>query len=262
MSDTALITGASSGLGREFARIHAARGGDVIITARREAELLALKAELEAAHSVTVHTIALDLGAPGGADALWDQVEAIGAPVDILINNAGFGGQGRFIDRDLAQDLAMIDLNVKALVTLSHHAARAMATRGQGKILQVSSTAAYVPGPLQATYYATKAFVSSFSMALDQEMRAAGVTSTALEPGLVDTGFVAAADLDGTPLAGPSTHAAKPADVARIGYEAMLKGKLRVINEAKRRIQLQWLIPFAPYRTVLKMIHGIQSKSA
>lgn len=262
MSDTALVTGASSGLGREFARIHAARGGDVIITARREAELLALKSELEAAHGVAVHAIALDLGAPGGADALWARVESLGVPVDILINNAGFGGQGRFIDRDLAQDQAMIDLNVKALVTLSHHAARAMAARGRGKILQVSSTAAYVPGPLQATYYATKAFVSSFSSALDQEMRAAGVTSTALEPGLVRTGFVDAADLGGTALARVGGGGADPAEVARIGYDAMLKGKLRVINETSRRIQLQWLIPFAPYRTVLKMIAGMQSKSA
>jgi uncharacterized protein len=262
MPDTALITGASSGLGREFARIHAARGGDLIITARRDAELQALKGELEAAHGVTVTTIALDLGAPGGADALWQQVETLGAPVDILINNAGFGGQGRFITRDLAQDQAMIDLNIKALVTLSHHAARAMATRGRGRILQVSSTAAYLPGPLQATYYATKAFVSSFSMALDQELRATGVTCTALEPGLVDTGFVAAADLEGTALADVSGGGASPADVARIGYDAMLKGKLRVINETSRRIQLQWLIPFAPYRMVLKMVHDLQSKTS
>ena len=195
MPDTALITGASSGIGREFARLHAARGGDVIITARREAELQALKEEIEAAHGVTVHIIALDLGAEGGANALWDRVTELGIPVDILINNAGFGGQGAFIQRDLAQDLAMIDLNVKALVTLTHHAARAMADRGRGRILQVSSTAAYIPGPLQATYYATKAFVSSFSMALDQEMRAKGVTCTALEPGYVQTGFADAADL-------------------------------------------------------------------
>lgn len=261
MPETALITGASSGLGREFARIHAARGGDLILTARRDAQLQALKAELEAAHDITVHIITRDLGAPGGADALWQQVEALGIPVDILINNAGFGGHGRFIDRDLARDQAMIELNIKALVTLSHHAARAMATRGHGQILQVSSTAAYLPGPLQATYYATKAFVSSFSMALDQELRASGVTCTALEPGLVETGFVAAADLEGTPLASPATYAAPPADVARIGYDAMRKGKLRVINETKRRIQLQWLIPFAPYRMVLKMVHDLQSKT-
>ncbi|MAN14595.1 MAG: short-chain dehydrogenase [Dinoroseobacter sp.] len=260
MPDTALITGASSGIGREFARLHAARGGDVIITARREAELQALKEEIEAAHGVTVHIIALDLGAEGGANALWDRVEGLGIPVDILINNAGFGGQGAFIERDLAQDLAMIDLNVKALVTLTHHAARAMADRGRGKILQVSSTAAYIPGPLQATYYATKAFVSSFSMALDQEMRAKGVTCTALEPGYVQTGFADAADLEGTDLVGAGEKGAQPADVARIGYEAMLAGKLRVINDPMLRLQLRWLIPFAPHRMVLKMIEKMQTK--
>jgi short-subunit dehydrogenase len=260
MPDTALITGASSGIGREFARLHAARGGDVIITARREAELQALKEEIEAAHGVTVHIIALDLGAEGGANALWDRVTELGIPVDILINNAGFGGQGAFIQRDLAQDLAMIDLNVKALVTLTHHAARAMADRGRGKILQVSSTAAYIPGPLQATYYATKAFVSSFSMALDQEMRAKGVTCTALEPGYVQTGFADAADLEGTDLVGAGEKGAQPADVARIGYEAMLAGKLRVINDPMLRLQLRWLIPFAPHRMVLKMIEKMQTK--
>ena len=260
MPDTALITGASSGIGRELARLHAARGGDVIITARREAELQALKEEIEAAHGVTVHIIALDLGAEGGANALWDRVEGLGIPVDILINNAGFGGQGAFIERDLAQDLAMIDLNVKALVTLTHHAARAMADRGRGKILQVSSTAAYIPGPLQATYYATKAFVSSFSMALDQEMRAKGVTCTALEPGYVQTGFADAADLEGTDLVGAGEKGAQPADVARIGYEAMLAGKLRIINDPMLRLQLRWLIPFAPHRMVLKMIEKMQTK--
>ncbi|MGR3617894.1 MAG: SDR family NAD(P)-dependent oxidoreductase [Roseovarius sp.] len=260
MPDTALITGASSGIGRELARLHAARGGDVIITARREAELQALKEEIEAAHGVTVHIIALDLGAEGGANALWDRVTELGIPVDILINNAGFGGQGAFIERDLAQDLAMIDLNVKALVTLTHHAARAMADRGRGKILQVSSTAAYIPGPLQATYYATKAFVSSFSMALDQEMRAKGVTCTALEPGYVQTGFADAADLEGTDLVGAGEKGAQPADVARIGYEAMLAGKLRIINDPMLRLQLRWLIPFAPHRMVLKMIEKMQTK--
>jgi len=260
MPDTALITGASSGIGREFARLHAARGGDVIITARREAELQALKEEIEAAHGVTVHIIALDLGAEGGANALWDRVTELGIPVDILINNAGFGGQGAFIERNLAQDLAMIDLNVKALVTLTHHAMRPMADRGRGKILQVSSTAAYIPGPLQATYYATKAFVSSFSMALDQEMRAKGVTCTALEPGYVQTGFADAADLEGTDLVGAGEKGAQPVDVARIGYEAMLAGKLRVINDPMLRLQLRWLIPFAPHRMVLKMIEKMQTK--
>jgi len=118
MSNTALITGASAGIGREFARYHAALGGDLIITARRAEALDALKVELEAAHGVSVTTVPLDLGAEGGAAALYDAVK--GQRIDVLINNAGFGGHGLFTDRALADDLAMIDLNVKALVALCH----------------------------------------------------------------------------------------------------------------------------------------------
>ncbi len=256
MPNTALITGASSGIGREFARYHAARGGDLVITARREAELEALKDEIENRHDVTVHVIALDLGASGGAEALIERVDALGVDIDVLINNAGFGGQGMFIERDIASDLAMIDLNVRALVTLSHHFGSKMLARGQGKMLQVSSTASYVPGPFQATYYATKAFVSSFSQAIDQEMRDRGVTSTALEPGLVETEFVATAGLEGTNIS--QVNGASPQSVAKYGYDAMLAGRLRAVNEPSRRIQLQWLVPLLPYRMVLRMIESFQ----
>jgi short-subunit dehydrogenase len=132
MTNTALITGASGGIGAEFARYHAAKKGDLILVARRLDKLDELKAELEAAHGVTVHTIAQDLGADGGAEALVKAVEALDVQVDILINNAGFGGHGRHIDRDLADDQAMIDLNVKALVTLSHAFGGKMAAKGGG----------------------------------------------------------------------------------------------------------------------------------
>ncbi|WP_371169287.1 SDR family NAD(P)-dependent oxidoreductase [Aliiroseovarius sp. 2305UL8-7] len=258
MPNTALITGASSGIGREFARYHAEQGGDMIITARRDNELQALKTELEGKHGVTVHTIALDLGAEGGADALFAKVQELGVPVNILINNAGFGGQGAFLDRDLAADQAMIDLNVKALVALTHHIGRDMVKNGGGKMLQVSSTAAYMPGPLQATYFATKAFVSSFSQAIDQEMRAHNVTSTALEPGYVATGFADAADLHGTQLV--KQKGSTPDKVARFGYDAMMDGKLRVINEAMLGLMLNWIMPYLPRRMVLKMLEKMQTK--
>lgn len=256
MSNTALITGASSGIGREFARYHAALGGDVIVVARREAALLELKAELEQAHSVHVHVIACDLAAEGGAEALYAQVKALNVPVKVLINNAGFGGHGAFLERDLADDQRMVDLNISALMRLSHHIGRDMVASGGGRMLQVSSTASYMPGPGQAVYFATKAFVSSFSQAIDQEMRGQGVRSTALEPGLVLTEFVEVAGLEGTGLA--KQKGAHPADVARIGYEAMLKGKLRVINEARLRFVLNWVLPFAPRRMVLKAMADMQ----
>ena len=134
MPDTALITGASSGIGAEFARYHASKGGDVVLTARSEARLKALAAELEAAHGIKAHVFATDLGTGEGVYALVDEITQAGIQIDILINNAGFGGQGRHIDRDLDDELGMIDLNTKALVALSHHFGGQMALRGAGRI--------------------------------------------------------------------------------------------------------------------------------
>lgn len=258
MSNTALITGASSGIGAEFARYHARTGGDVVVVARRKEPLEALKSEIEAAHRVTVTVIAQDVGGPEQAKALYDAVRSMGIEVDILINNAGFGGHGAFLDRDLAKDQAMIDLNVSALVTLSHLFGNDMKSRGKGKLLQVSSTASFIPGPYQAVYFATKAFVTSFSQAIDQEMREDGVSSTALCPGLVNTEFVAAADLDGTGLA--NQKGASASSVAKIGYDAMMKGELIVINEKRLSFLLNWINPLLPRRQILKMVAGMQSK--
>ena len=256
MSNTALITGASSGIGREFARYHAKRGGDLIITARRADALEALKSEIESAYDVKVTVVALDLGAAAGAAQLYAATN--GHKIDILINNAGFGGHGKFTDRVLDADLAMIDLNVKSLVSLTHMVAKDMVAQGGGKILNVSSTAAYMPGPLQATYFATKAYVSSFSQALDSELREKGVTVTALEPGYVHTEFAASADLDGTALV--AQKGATPDAVAKFGYDAMLRGELRAINEGRLRFMLNWIIPWLPRRMALKMIKDMQSK--
>ena len=259
MSNTALITGASSGIGREFARYHASYGGDLIITARRAEALDTLKAELEDAHGVTVHTIPLDLGTADGPEKLYKAAKATGAQIDILINNAGFGGRGAFIDRPLEDDLAMIDLNVKSLVALTHMVANDMAARGGGRILNVSSTASYMAGPLQATYFATKAFVSSFSMALAEELRDKGVTVTALEPGYVETEFAERADLDNTAL---TKSGAAAQEVARFGYQAMRRGELRAINDPKLGFMLNWIMPFMPRKTALKMVRRMQEKTS
>lgn len=258
MSNTALVTGASSGLGVEFARYHASRGGDVIITARREERLKELKAELEAKHDVTVHVVALDLGASGGAKKLYDAVRKIGSDINVLINNAGFGGHGIHIERDLDKELAMIDLNVRALVSLTHMIARDMVKNGGGKILNVGSTAGFVPGPYQNVYFATKAFVKSYSQAVDHELRGKGVTCTVLAPGYVETGFAEAADLGGTNLV--KGGGAQPADVAKHGYDAMIAGKLVTINERGLSFMLNWLVPFMPRRMVMNMMEKMQAK--
>lgn len=258
MPNTALITGASSGIGAEFARYHASKGGDLVIVARRKEPLDALKTELESAHGISVTVMAQDVGTPEQATALYDAVKAAGITIDVLINNAGFGGHGAFLDRDLAQDQAMIDLNVSALVTLSHLFGKDMQASGGGKMLQVSSTASFMPGPYQAVYFATKAFVTSFSQAIDHEMRPHGITSTALCPGLVNTEFVASANLEGTGLA--DQKGATPASVAKVGYDAMLKGDLIAINEGRLAFLINWIIPFLPHRRVLKMVEEMQTK--
>ena len=256
MPNTALVTGASSGIGREFAIYHAEKGGDLIITARRGDALDALAEQIRAEHEVAVTTIAVDLGAADGAEKLYAATK--GQQIDILINNAGFGGHGAFVDRPLEDDLAMIDLNVKALVSLTHMVAKDMALRGSGKILNVSSTAAHLPGPLQATYFATKAYVSSFSVALAEELKSKGVTVTALEPGYVATEFAERADLTGTQIV--SGKAATPRSVAKFGYDAMRRGELRVINDGRLNFMINWIIPFVPRRAVAGMVRKMQSK--
>lgn len=258
MAQLALITGASSGIGESLARHHAAKGGDLILTARRETELNALKAELERDQGVTVHVYPQDLGAEAGAQALFQQVRSAGLEVDILINNAGFGGHGRHIDRELNQELAMIDLNVKALVALTHLFGADMAARGAGKILNVGSTAGFVPGPNQAIYFATKAFVNSFSQAVDQELRGKGVTCTVLAPGFVETEFAKTADLEGTAMVKAGGATAK--SVAKHGYDAMMQGRLVTINEKMLSLMMEWIIPVMPRRLVLKMVEKSQSK--
>lgn len=258
MANTALITGASSGIGREFARYHATQGDDLILTARREESLTALQAELEGKHGITAHVIALDLAAPGGADQLFQTVKSLGVGVDILINNAGFGGHGLHAERELAQEQAIIDLNIKALVTLTHCFSNDMRTRGRGHILNVGSTAGFVPGPNQAVYFASKAFVISFSQAIDQEMRDKGVRCSVLAPGYVETEFAQTANMEGTRMV--KAGGASAADVARIGYDAMIRGDLVSFNDKKLGLMLTRLIPLLPRRFVLNQVARSQSK--
>ncbi len=257
MSNIALITGASSGIGKEIARYHAARGGDLIIVARREAALNELKVELEAKHGIKVHVMADDIGTEAGAKALYGKVRKAGLRVDILINNAGFGGHGVHIDRPFEDEMAMIDLNIIALVTLTHHFAGDMVKQGGGKILNVGSTAGMMPGPLQAVYFATKAFVASFSQAIDEELRDKGVTSTVLAPGGVATEFLDLANLTDTDL---DKNEKSAASVAKIGYDAMLAGKLHIVNEWGLHILTNWILPLLPRRRVLKIIRKMQTK--
>jgi uncharacterized protein len=186
---TALVTGASSGIGAAFARRLAARGTDLVLVARRTDRLEALAAELEKAHGASARVLTMDLGAHGGAEKLIDAVEALGAPVDLLVNNAGFGAYGRLVEIPIERVAQMIELNVTALTLLTHHFAKQMVARGGGRILQVSSIGAFQPSPLYAAYSATKSYVLSMSEAIHHELRGTGVSVTTICPGLTETEF-------------------------------------------------------------------------
>jgi uncharacterized protein len=254
----ALVTGASAGIGLEIARYHASLGGDLIIVARREDALLNLQRELEDAHKVKVHVFAIDVGTPEGATTLYNAIKSKNLHVDFLINNAGYGLHGLFHEADLQKNLAMVDLNVKSLITLTHHVAKDMVARRSGRILHVGSTAGMIPGPFQATYHATKAFVNSFSLSLAEELRDKGITSTVLAPGPVATEFFETANMTGAK--GLKGKLPTAASVAKIGYDAMIAGKLVVINDPKLRFLLGWVVPFLPRRMVLKMARDFGEK--
>ena len=178
------------------------------------------------------------------------KTERLGITVDILMNNAGIGGHGRFFERDLAKDTQMIQLNITSLTELTHLYLQGMVQRRSGKILNVSSTASFLPGPLQAVYYASKAYVTSFSQAIAEEVLEFGITVTVLCPGAVATGFVQAGDLQDVD-AWKNAKSAK--SVAEYGYQAMQSGELVAFNEAKLKFASDWVIPLLPRKIVLKI---------
>ena len=223
MSNTALITGASSGIGRELAREHAKRGGDLILVARRESNMLELKAELEKAHNIKVMVLARDLAGFDAAEALYKEVKAENIQVDILINNAGFGGYGKFHERNWAEDKNMIQLNIETLTALTHFFLKDMVERDSGRVMNVSSVGGFLPGPLEAVYYATKAFVLSFSQAIGNEIHDTNVSVTALCPGATKTEFSEKAGMDD--LIGFKLMEVSVEFVAAYGYKEMLKGR-------------------------------------
>jgi len=257
-SNVALITGASSGIGAELARYHASKGGDLVLVARREEALNALKLEVESCYGIQATVIAADLARPEAANEIFSATERANIQVDILINNAGFGGHGKFHERELAKDQSMMQVNMASLVNLTHLYLQEMVRRNSGKILHVGSTAGFLPGPLQAVYYATKAFVLSFSQAIAQELADTNVTSTVLCPGPVDTGFVAAGDLNGVAA---FDKAKTPASVAKCGYDAMIKGELVAINERPLSFLVNWIVPLLPRKAVLKMSEDTMRKN-
>lgn len=258
---TALITGASSGLGRELARIHAERGGNLVIVARREEKLQALKQELQSKYGTETLILAKDLSRPEAPQEIYDAVKTAGIRIDYLINNAGFGGQGYFHARTMEQDLQMIAVNIIALAKLTKLFLPDFIKRGNGRILNVSSTAALMPGPLQAVYYATKAYVTAMDDAIWREIRGTGVTITTLMPGGMDTGFARASSLEGTQLA--SAMVFSPRVVAEDGYAAMLRGEMEVISKLSFLQKILFkLLPLVPKKTLMNRIFSMQKQGS
>lgn len=225
----ALITGASAGLGEQFAQLFARDGHDVILVARSAARLQALASRLQQEHSITAHVMPADLVDPGAPQRLFDEVKAQGLEVEFLVNNAGFGSNGAFLDLDLAKEVEMVEVNCTALLKLTHLFARPMRERRSGRILNIASTAGFQPGPYMATYYATKAFVVSFTEALAHELHGTGVTATCYCPGATQTEFASRAGNEKSRLF-QRKGVAQASEVAVDAYQAMMRGRVLAVH--------------------------------
>lgn len=243
MKKTALVTGASAGLGTELAWLFAADGHDVVVVARRRDKLEALASEIRAKHGTLVHVLPEDLGQPGAAGRIAEELERQGLDVEFLVNNAGFGGTGAFAERDLAREVEMVQVNIVALVELTRLLLPRMIERKSGRILNIGSTAGFVPGPFMAIYYASKAFVNSFSEALSVELEGTGVTATVSCPGATATEFAQVAGNEKTALFKSKVMTAH--EVAEDAYRAMMRGDPMTIAGFMNKMKIASL-RFAP----------------
>jgi len=254
---TALVTGASGGIGLDLAECFAKGGYDLILTARSEGALQQAAERLAKRYGVAAASIAADLGVPGAGRKLAEAIAARGLSVDVLVNNAGYGTAGALAGSRESDQLGMVDLNVRALVELTHIYWSGMLAKNRGGVLNVASTAAFQPGPLMAIYYASKAFVLSFSEALWKEAEGTGVHVSCLCPGPTQSSFRERAGTGATRLAQAGAPATSMS-VAEAGYRAF-QANQRVIVTGTRNAALAWLAPILPRRTVLALVHRLQS---
>ncbi len=255
---TALITGASGGIGLELAKLFARDGYNLVLVARSEQKLKQLAADLEHRHGVSVQVLAKDLSTPQSPAEIHAELQAQSITVNVLVNNAGYGTSGPFIETDLTTELQELQLNVVTLTHLTKLFAREMVRQRQGRILNVASTAAFQPGPLMAVYYATKAYVLSFSEALATELRGTGVTVTTLCPGATETGFAERAKIKSSTLF-QSSRVMSAEAVARIGYVGLMAGKTLVIPGFLNKA-LAFSVRFAPRALVTQITRQLNKK--
>lgn len=255
-SRLAVVTGASGGLGLELARLLAADGYAVMLVARSAQKLQQVAEELSQQFSVDAIPVVADLTLPGAAQAVAAAAASDGRPLDVLINNAGVGTYGPFVEQPLDRILALLQLNMIALTELSHRLLPLMLTKQRGYVMNVSSTAAFQPGPLMAVYYASKAYVLHLSEAIGEELRSQGIVVSAFCPGPTATGFEASAQMEGSKLF--AAHRVMSAEhAAKIGYRGMWDGKAVVIPGFTNRF-FAWATRLPPRSWLPKVARWMQ----
>jgi len=255
---TALVTGASSGIGYELAKLFARNGYNLVLMARDRDQLEKAAREWRERFNVIIKVIPKDLSRREAADEIVHELGKEAIEINVLINNAGYAGYGPFTETSLQDELDMMQVNMTSLTELTKRLLPSMVEKKEGKIMNVASTAAFAPGPLMAVYYATKAYVLSFSEALSEELRGTGVTVTALCPGATDTGFQKRARVENTILFSP-WKVMDAGTVARIGYRGMMKGKAVVIPGLLNKLMV-YSIRLGPRRYVTQIAKLMQEK--
>jgi len=254
----ALITGATSGIGYELAKLFAAEDWNIIAVARSAAELSNVQDEFRGLYHVDFIPIARDLFDPNNADRLYEEIKEKDIEVEILVNDAGQGVYGEFIDTSLEKELNIIRLNIESLVVLTKHFIKDMVARGHGRILNLSSIASKTPGPLQSVYHGTKAFVQSFTEALRNEVKDRGVVVTALLPGVTDTDFFRKAGMLESKVAQHRNKMSDPADVAKDGFNALMNDEDMIVSGTRNKIQAA-MSNITPDSTLAAQVHKQQA---
>lgn len=253
-----LITGASSGIGYELAKVFAGHGHDLILVARTEKKLKELAQDLEKQHRIKAVVVACDLSLPNSAQGLYEQIRAQNLEIDNLVNNAGFGSHGVFAESSLMNIQSMIQVNITTLTELCRLYISDMLKEKSGRILNVASTAAFQPGPMMTVYYATKAYVLHFSEGLYEELKATGISVTALCPGPTQSNFGAAANASDLPIFNTISIPTSE-DVAKYGYDSLMKQKPIAIHGFVNNIMAR-TVGFMPRNAVRSMVMKMQSR--
>lgn len=258
MAETALVTGASGGIGEELARLLAAGGANLVLVARSHDKLAALARDLSAAHRVQARALACDLSAPDATDRIVAELRALGIAVDILVNNAGFATYGLFVETPADEEARLLQVNIVALTNLTKRLLPGMVERRHGRVLNVASTAGFQPGPLMAVYYASKAYVLSLSEALANETEGTGVSVTCLCPGPTKTGFQDRARMRESKLF-TTLAVMNAADVARAGYDGMMAGRAIVIPGLSNKLAVQ-VLRVSPRAMATRVVRRLQER--